>query len=83
VIAANRLYRHASARAGDGETAAVLEDLERNLLEIAHGPSTLTARDLEAVRARLDTAALLFKVRVLSEQLREREVAPARPRNTT
>src|SRR5204862_534804 len=37
----NRLYREAAARAGDTMIADVLDDLERNLLEIVHGPSTL------------------------------------------
>jgi hypothetical protein len=31
---------------------------------------------------RLDAAALLFRVRVLSEELRERELATPTPRNT-
>jgi|SRR5207249_5977745 len=79
----NRLYREAAARAGDTMIADVLDDLERNLLEIVHGPSTLTPAQLEQVRVRLDAAALLFKVRVLHDELRERETAPALPRKTT
>jgi hypothetical protein len=74
LIAANRLYRDASTAAGDETVAAVLDELERNLLELVHGPATLTPRDLEQVRLRLDAAALLFRVRVLSEELREREL---------
>ena len=76
LIDSNRLYRHAAERAGDDTVASVLDELERQLLEIVHGPSTLTPAELEAVRARLDAAALLFKVRVLSDELREREFAP-------
>ena len=79
----NRLYREAASRAGDTMIADVLDDLERNLLEIVHGPSTLTPAQLEQVRVRLDAAALLFKVRVLHDELRERETAPALPRKTT
>jgi hypothetical protein len=79
----NRLYREAAARAGDTMIADVLDDLERNLLEIVHGPSTLTPAQLEQMRVRLDAAALLFKVRVLHDELRERETAPALPRKTT
>ncbi len=79
----NRLYREAASRAGDTMIADVLDDLERNLLEIVHGPSTLTPAQLEQVRVRLDAAALLFKVRVLHDELRERETAPASPRKTT
>jgi hypothetical protein len=83
LIDANRLYRDAAERAGDAEIAGVLDELERNLLEIVHGPSTLTPAELEAVRVRLDAAALLFKVRVLSDELRERELVPSQPRKTT
>jgi hypothetical protein len=74
LISANRLYRDASTAAGDETVAAVLDELERNLLELVHGPATLTPKDLEQVRLRLDAAALLFRVRVLSEELREREL---------
>jgi hypothetical protein len=83
LIDANRLYRQAATRAGDTTVATVLDDLERNLLDIVHGPSTLTPAQLEQMRMRLDAAALLFKVRVLHDELRERESAPAPLRKTT
>ncbi len=83
LLASNVLYRQAATRAGDTLVATVLDDLERNLLEIVHGPSTLTPAQLEQMRVRLDAAALLFKVRVLHDELREREIAPATPRKTT
>ena len=82
LISANRLYRDASTAAGDETVAAVLDELERNLLELVHGPATLTPQDLEQVRLRLDAAALLFRVRVLSEELRERELAVPIARKT-
>ena len=74
LISANRFYRDASTAAGDDTVAAVLDELERSLLELVHGPATLTPHDLEQVRLRLDAAALLFRVRVLSDELREREL---------
>jgi hypothetical protein len=83
LITANRLYRDASEQAGDDPVAALLDELERHLLEIAHGPASLTPAQLDGIRVRLDAAALLFKVRVLSEELRERELAPMTPRKTT
>ena len=83
LIGDNRLYREAASRAGDTMIADVLDELERNLLEIVHGPSTLTPAQLDQLRVRLDAAALLFKVRVLHDELRERETAPASPRKTT
>jgi hypothetical protein len=83
LIDSSRLYRHEAERAGEDAVAGVLDELERQLLEIVHGPSTLTARELDAMRARLDGAALLFKVRVLSDELRERELVPIQTRKTT
>jgi hypothetical protein len=82
LISANRLYRDASTAAGDVLVAAVLDELERNLLELVHGPATLTREELDQIRLRLDAAALLFRVRVLSDQLRERELTPPTPRKT-
>ena len=82
LISANRLFRDASAQAGDETVASLLDELERNLLELVHGPATLTAADLEQLRLRLDAAALLFRVRVLSDEMRERELAPITPRKT-
>jgi hypothetical protein len=75
LIDASRLYRAASRRVGDEGTVGVLDDLERSLLELVHGPSRLTPAELAAMQLRLDAAALLFKVRVLSSQLREQELA--------
>jgi hypothetical protein len=82
LITANRLFRDASAQAGDETVASLLDELERNLLELVHGPATLTVVELEQLRLRLDAAALLFRVRVLSEEMRERELAPITPRKT-
>lgn len=84
LIAANRLYRDAAVRAGDASSASVLDDLERELLDIVHAPSRPTAAQIEEIRTRLEAAELLFKVRVLHDQLRERTTtAPASPRTTT
>jgi hypothetical protein len=83
LIDANRLYRAAASRAGDAIIADVLDDLERRLLEIVHGPSKPTLAQLNELRLRLDAATLLFKVRVLHDELRERETAPAIPRTRT
>jgi hypothetical protein len=76
LIDANRLYREAASSAGDTGVADVLDALERSLIEIAHGPSTLSRADFNRTRTRQDAAALLFKVRVLSDELHEREISP-------
>lgn len=82
LVDANRLYRDAAAQAGEATIAAVLDDLERTLLDLVHAPSGLSAAALDDVRTRVDAAALLFKVRVLSNELRERETVPAVSRKT-
>ena len=65
--------------------AGVLDELERNLLEVVHSPSQVTAANLDDVRQRIDAASLLFKVRVLGDELRQRELAapPAAPHART
>lgn len=77
LLTTSRLYRQDAVEAGEQSIATVLDDLERNLLEIVHSPSKISAADLEQLRRRIDAAALLFKVRVMGEQLRDREAAPA------
>jgi hypothetical protein len=86
LITTSRLYRQDALDAGEQSVATVLDDLERTLLEIVHSPSKIGAADLEQIRRRVDAAALLFKVRVMSEELRQREAAPAGrpvPRSST
>jgi hypothetical protein len=77
LLATSRLYRQDAEVAGEQSVAAVLDDLERSLLEIVHSPSPISAADLEQIRRRIDAAALLFKVRVMSDELRRREGPPA------
>jgi len=81
----SRIYRQDAIEAGEQSVAAVLDDLERSLVEIVHSPSKVSAADLEQIRRRIDAAALLFKVRVLSDELRKREDASsvAGPRTST
>jgi hypothetical protein len=83
LIDSNRLYRYTATQAEDPFVAGVLDDLERSLLDIVHGPSAPTPAELDAVRTRLDAATVLFKVRVLADELHEREVTPDQPRKTT
>jgi hypothetical protein len=76
LIDTSRLYRQDAVDAGEQSVADVLDDLERSLLEIVHSPSTVRAADLEQIRRRIDAATLLFKVRVMSDELRKRDLAP-------
>lgn len=76
LVAANRLYRQTASQAGDRAVSAVLEELERVLLDVAHGPSRLTSADLAALRQRIEKKGVLFKVRVIGSNLREHGVLP-------
>ena len=86
LLATSRLYRQDATDLGEQSVANVLDEVERSLLEIVHSPSRVSAADLEQIRKRIDAAALLFKVRVLEDQLRQREDASAdlrRPKSST
>jgi hypothetical protein len=72
LVAANRLYRQEAIDADETSVAVVLDDLERALLDIVHRPAAASPGDIEPVRRRIDAAALVFKVRVMRTELRQR-----------
>src|SRR5256885_1524471 len=80
LVAVNRLYRQTALSTGDANMASVLDDLERVLVDIAASPSTVSQEDLDLVRRRIDSKELLFKVRVVSSQVRERQRAAIQER---
>lgn len=71
----NRLYRQTALRDGDTAMASTLDDLERALLDIAHSPDEMTPAQFEALQKRIESKGILFKVRVVNQDLREREKA--------
>jgi hypothetical protein len=73
LVSANRLYRQTAARSGEPALTAVLEELERVLVEVAAGPDALTPDDLAELQRRIESRGLLFRVRVIGTQVRERE----------
>lgn len=73
LVTSGRLYRQAATRADEPALAAVLEELERVLVEVAAGPEALSPRDLAELQRRIEALGLLFKVRVIGMQVRERE----------
>jgi hypothetical protein len=83
LVAASRLYRQNAIAINELALAAVLEELERVLLDIVHQPPDATAADLEEIRRRIDSAALLFKVRVMSNELQYRLEQPSPVHPTT
>ncbi len=75
LVPTNRLIRQTADEAGEPVVADVLGDLERVLVEIANSPSPLSGAEFERVRERIESQGLVFKIRVLDSQVRERERA--------
>ena len=75
LLASTRLYRQTAASAGDTALADLLDEMERVLVDVTAGAA---AADPDASRQRVDS--LLFKVRVVSSTLRERQKAAFRMR---
>jgi hypothetical protein len=69
----NRLYRQTALQEGDTGLANVLDELERVLLDVAHSPQTVTPAQFKTIRQRIDDDGLLFKVRVMTEEIQQRE----------
>ena len=74
LVAANRLYRQTAVATGDAGIADLLDELERVLVDLA-GQSRKSSRaeDLDEVRHRIESRSLLFKVRVVSSEMRQRQ----------
>jgi hypothetical protein len=73
LVAAGRLYRRSVEQIGDTETRDLLEDVERVLVEIANGPAAETSNDLSEVRARISDQDLIFRLRLMTAEMRARE----------
>jgi len=80
LISENRLYRQAALRTGDKSVSNVLDELERVLLDVAHSPSKLNSAEFQQIRQRIEADGILFKIRVVGSNLREREAAPVKGR---
>ena len=72
LVAAGRLYRRSAEQVGDTEIGRLLEDLERVLVEVANGPTDIAPEDLTRLRQRIDDQDLVFRVRVVAREMRER-----------
>ena len=76
LLEANRLYRQTAATTGDDSTAAMLDELERVFLEIAHSPSSVSGRQLDDLRKQIEDRGIIFKVKVFGSEVERREAAP-------
>jgi hypothetical protein len=73
LVAANRLLRQSAEFAGEAAVSDVLDDLERVLIEIANGSDESAVDELEALRTRIEAQGMLFRMRVVTSEVRQRE----------
>jgi len=80
LVEENRLYRQTALRDGDTATAATLDELERVLLDIANSPDEITPVQFASLQKRIESRGILFKIRVVHQDVREKEKVTA-PQN--
>jgi hypothetical protein len=73
LLADNRLYRQTAAQVQDRAVADVLDQLERLLVDLSHRPATVSGSEFEEIRQKIEAQGILFKVRVIGSQVRQRE----------
>jgi hypothetical protein len=73
LVKESRLVRQSLAARGETTTTSFLDEVERFLIEAAHTPDTDDGREVRGLRDRLESASLLFKVRVVESNLRNEE----------
>jgi hypothetical protein len=71
LVASNRLYRQTAQQMGQTNVAGILDELERVLVEVAHGPSTVSMRQLADIQQRIESQGILFKVKIVGSDIRE------------
>lgn len=72
LVAANRLLRASAQQSGDAAIVDVLDDLERVLMEIANAPANASSNELTDLQSRITTEDLLFRLRVIASEMRQR-----------
>jgi hypothetical protein len=75
LVVSGRLYRETARQNGDVQLAAMLDDIEGVLAEIARSPAREDNRDMAALRTRIEDDDLLFKVRAVTTDVRGRRRA--------
>jgi hypothetical protein len=66
LLASNRLLRQTAGQSGHHSLAGTLDELERVLLEVAHG----SPQGVEPLQAQIEDDAILFKIRLLNSTLK-------------
>lgn len=78
LLASNRLYEQTAQQTGDVEIQNILNALEPVLLEIAHSPDEMSSQQFQQIQDRIRNAGILFKVRVVSSDVHNKEQSLAR-----
>jgi hypothetical protein len=73
LVASGRLYRITAEQIGKKHLAAMLDELEPVLTEVARSSERVNRNDLKSLRSQIDGESLLFKVRAVSNEIRERQ----------
>ena len=73
LVADNRLYRLTAEATGNRAVSELLDEIERVLTELAAGPTELSPQDVADMRDRIEARDLLFKLRVVASEIRERQ----------
>jgi hypothetical protein len=76
LLASNRLYRQTAVQLGQTNVADLLDELEPVLVEVARGPSLVSMQQLADIRQRIEAQGILFKVKIIGAEMRERQNVP-------
>jgi Putative zinc-finger len=75
LVASNRLYRQTAQQMGQDNVAGLLDELERVLVEVARGPSTVSMQQLADIQQRIEALGIVFKVKVIGSEIRQQPVS--------
>jgi hypothetical protein len=75
LVASNRLYRQTAQQMGQENVAGLLDELERVLVEVARGPSTVSMGQLADIQQRIEALGIVFKVKVVGSDIRQQPVS--------
>jgi len=67
----NRLYRRTARHHGESELSALLDELERVLLDVANAPDRISPAEFNALWSRVERSGLLIKMRLQEVEARE------------
>jgi len=72
LVSEGRLLRSALVTSGDAGTVALVDDVERFLLEAANEPEHPARAEMTTLRRRIEDDSLIFKIRIIKSNLRTR-----------